>query len=71
MSSEIITVNDLINELQKFNGDQKIMMSKDYDEYCQKIKCVFEAPMYSYEEDISEEELSKREKIVFIEGFES
>lgn len=64
---ETLTVNDLINELKKFDGNQKVMLSTG-DEYCQEIKDLFEAPMYSYEEDISEEELEKREKIVFIEA---
>ncbi len=68
-TNEILTVNDLINELQKFNGNQKIMMSLE-DEYCHKIDNIFEAPAYSFEEDISEEELNKREKIVFIEAAE-
>ena len=68
-TKEILTVNDLINELQKFNGNQKIMMSIE-DEYCYKIDSICEAPMYNYEEDISEEEINKREKIVFIESNE-
>ena len=64
---EILTVNDLISELQKFNGNQRVVVSFE-DEHCRKIKCIFEVPPYNFEEDVSEEELSKREKVVFIEA---
>ncbi len=67
---EILTVNDLINELKKFDGNKKIMVSDiDDNEYCHKINNIFETSIYDYKENISEEKLNKKEKTVFI-GFD-
>lgn len=63
---EILTVNDLISELEKFNGNQRVIVSLG-DKYSQKLS-VFEVPPYNFEEDVSDEELSKRGKVVFIEA---
>ena len=58
-TNEILTVNDLINELQKFNGNQKVRVAVE-DKYCHKINDIFEDSLFDYKGDIF------GEKIVFI-----
>jgi hypothetical protein len=66
---EIITVNDLINLLKEFDGNKEIGIV--VGEYSYKIESIDESiPFYEADEDddISEEEINRRKKMVFIQA---